>query len=68
MLARKYAKYACVDNPECGVASPERPTSLVEGDRYDTSVVMLSRRKMISAANHPPIVLPPSTGRQTPVT
>jgi hypothetical protein len=27
-----------VGNPDCGVASPERPTSLVEGDRYDTSV------------------------------
>ena len=26
------------DPPECGVASPERPTSLVEGNRYDTSV------------------------------
>ena len=24
--------------PNCGVASPERPTGLVEGDRYDTSV------------------------------
>ena len=38
VLVRKYAKYACVSHPECGVASPERPTSLVEGDRYDTSV------------------------------
>jgi len=34
----KYPKYACTGHPECGVASPERPTSLVEGDRYDTSV------------------------------
>jgi transposase len=34
----KYPKYACVNVPECGVASPERPTGLVEGDRYDTSV------------------------------
>jgi transposase len=34
----KYPKYACEDEPECGVASPERPTSLVEGNRYDTSV------------------------------
>lgn len=33
-----YPKLACPDEPECGVASPERPTSLVEGDRYDTSV------------------------------
>jgi transposase len=38
VLVRKYAKYACADDPACGVASPERPTSLVEGDRYDTSV------------------------------
>jgi transposase len=35
---RKYFKYACLSHPECGVASPERPTSLVEGDRYGTSV------------------------------
>jgi len=38
VLVKKYAKYACPGNPACGVASPERPTSLVEGDRYDTSV------------------------------
>ena len=34
----KYPKYACVGKTDCGVASPERPTGLVEGDRYDTSV------------------------------
>jgi transposase len=38
VLVKKYPKYACPGNPTCGVASPERPTSLVEGDRYDTSV------------------------------
>jgi len=38
VLVRKYPKYACQGNPQCGIASPERPTSLVEGDRYDTSV------------------------------
>jgi transposase len=38
VLVKKYPKYACPGSPECGVASPERPTSLVEGDRYDTSV------------------------------
>lgn len=38
VLVRKYPKYACPGQPGCGVASPERPTSLVEGDRYDTSV------------------------------
>lgn len=34
----KYPKYACENQPDCGVASPERPAGLVEGDRYDTSV------------------------------
>jgi transposase len=38
VLVKLYAKYVCAEHPECGVASPERPTSLVEGDRYDTSV------------------------------
>ena len=35
---KKFPKYVCPGNPQCGIASPERPTSLVEGDRYDTSV------------------------------
>jgi transposase len=34
----KYPKYACEDQPTCGVASPEREAGLVEGNRYDTSV------------------------------
>jgi transposase len=34
----KYPKYACPQDPQCGVTSPERPTGLVEGDRYDTGV------------------------------
>jgi transposase len=34
----KYPKYACANAPECGVASPERPTSLVEGHKYDASI------------------------------
>ena len=34
----KYPKYACNGQSQCGIASPERPTGLVEGDRYDTSV------------------------------
>lgn len=38
VLRRKYPKYACPTDPTCGVCSPERPTSLVEGNRYDTSV------------------------------
>jgi transposase len=33
-----YPKYACQGAASCGVASPERPTGLVEGDRYDTGV------------------------------
>jgi transposase len=38
VLVTKYPKFACDGHPECGVASPERPTALVEGNRYDTSV------------------------------
>jgi len=38
VLVRKYPKYACSGHSDCGIKSPERPTSLVEGDRYDTSV------------------------------
>ena len=34
----RYPKYACHGQSECGIASPERPTGLVEGDRYDGSV------------------------------
>jgi transposase len=34
----KYPKYACSGHADCGIASPERPAGLVEGDRYDTSV------------------------------
>ena len=34
----KYAKYICEGSPECGLASPERVTGLIEGSRYDTSV------------------------------
>jgi transposase len=38
VLQKKYPKYACPSDPSCGIASPERPTSLVEGNRYDTSI------------------------------
>jgi transposase len=38
VLQKKYPKYVCPTDPSCGVASPERPTSLVEGNRYDTSI------------------------------
>lgn len=34
----KYAKFACAGCASCGVSSPARRASLVEGDRYDTSV------------------------------
>lgn len=34
----KYPKLACANQPACGIASPQRPTGLVEGDRYDTSI------------------------------
>jgi transposase len=35
---RKYMKYACQNQSQCGIASAERPTGIVEGDKYDTSV------------------------------
>ena len=35
---RKYPKFACPKHSQCGLASPERPTGLVEGDKYDSSV------------------------------
>jgi transposase len=35
---RKFPKYACQNQPECGIASAERPTGIVEGDKYDTTV------------------------------
>jgi transposase len=34
----KYAKFACENQPRCGVGSPERPTGLTEGNRYDASI------------------------------
>jgi len=34
----KYPKYACSGYADCGIASPQRPAGLVQGDRYDTSV------------------------------
>ncbi len=34
----KYPKLVCPGCAECGIVSPERPTGLVEGNRYDTSV------------------------------
>lgn len=33
-----YPKYACPDDPQCGIVSPERPTGLVEGNKYDSSI------------------------------
>jgi len=36
----KYAKYADPEQPKQGVQSPERPTGLVEGNRFDTSVAV----------------------------
>jgi transposase len=34
----KYPKFVCPGQPECGVVEPARPASLVEGNRYDTSI------------------------------
>lgn len=35
---RKYKTYVCKGQPDCGITSPERPTGIVEGDKYDTTV------------------------------
>lgn len=34
----KYPKYACPEQSRCGIGSPERPTGIVEGNKYDTSI------------------------------
>jgi transposase len=34
----KYAKFACKNAPQCGVGSADRPTGLIEGDKYDASI------------------------------
>lgn len=34
----RYPILACVGQPACGLTSPERPTGIVEGNRYDASV------------------------------
>lgn len=33
-----YPKYACQNEPECGIISPERPPGIVEGNKYAPSV------------------------------
>lgn len=38
VAVRKYPKYACAGVPACGVQEPDRPPSLVQGNRYGTSV------------------------------
>lgn len=35
---RRFPKFVCADDKQCGVASPERPTGLTEGNRYSPSV------------------------------
>ena len=35
---RRYPKFVCPANRACGIASPERPTGLVQGNRYSPSV------------------------------
>ena len=34
----KYPKYVCVNQPECGIGSAERPTGIVEVDKYAPSI------------------------------
>ncbi len=38
MRGTKYPKDACAEHPACGVVSPERPTGIVEGNKYDSSI------------------------------
>lgn len=38
VIVRKYAKYAHRSDKSQGIVSPERPTGLVEGDRFDVSI------------------------------
>ncbi|MEM7559329.1 MAG: IS66 family transposase [Planctomycetota bacterium] len=35
---RRFPKFACPADKKCGITSPERPTGLVEGNRYSPSV------------------------------
>ena len=35
---RRFPKFVCPADKKCGVASPERPTGLTEGNRYSASV------------------------------
>ena len=34
----KYPKYACEGQSACGITAAERPTGIVEGDKYDASI------------------------------
>ena len=34
----KYPKYACSNQPQCGITSSDRPSGIVEGDKYDSSI------------------------------
>ena len=34
----RFAKFACPEEPACGVVEPPRPEGLIEGNRYDTSI------------------------------
>lgn len=38
VLLTKYAKYTCPTDKSQGILSPERPTGLVEGNRFDVSI------------------------------
>jgi transposase len=40
VLVTKYPVLSCPGKPKCGIASPERPTGLVEGNRFDVSVAV----------------------------
>lgn len=38
IVVTKYPKYVCPNQPQCGVTQLARPESLIEGNRYDTSI------------------------------
>jgi transposase len=38
VIATKIPKYACANQPQCGITQLPRPNSLIEGNRYDTSI------------------------------
>ena len=38
VLVTRFRKFSCAADSQCGIASPERSTGIVEGDKYDSTV------------------------------